>query len=53
MIGLKYIVEKNLHYKCIFIYYSSVMFILKLKIIARNKEYIFCGHGEVFLRYLP
>ena len=50
---IKYTVEIGDLYQSIFIYYTGVTFKRKLKLISTDKKYIFCGSGDVYLRYLP
>jgi hypothetical protein len=53
MNDIKYTIEIVDLYQYIFIYYTGVTFKRKLKLISMDKNYIFCGHGNIYLRYLP
>jgi hypothetical protein len=53
MNDIKYKIDIVDPYQFILIYYTGVTFKRKLKLISMDKKYIFCGSGDVYLRYLP
>jgi hypothetical protein len=53
MNNIKYTIEIVDLYQGIFIYYTGVTFKRKLKLISMDKNYILCGHGNIYLNYIP